>query len=220
MSLHLDERFYPHLLTTIVGRRWLLTYGMELAVAKCLNSLEYLSALRTAISKAIEKGMQDGLTAGITHGKEGRVLTDVAAYNPFAKADYLMVPIHQSPDKTVVGASALLLALDVSDARVRRIRENIMSHMSLFQDVFISLAEPFSAAAVTGTEGTSGTVHATVDTTAALSITFVSVSIVDPISIDDYEVTGTDDQPIATKNVADGNASPFPNVDDAELNIP
>ncbi|GKG55987.1 hypothetical protein Tco_0574881, partial [Tanacetum coccineum] len=47
-----------------------------------------LFALRAAIGKAIEKGMQDGLSAGIVHGKEGRVLTDVAAHNPFAEVDY------------------------------------------------------------------------------------------------------------------------------------
>nr|GEV39669.1 hypothetical protein [Tanacetum cinerariifolium] len=68
---------------------WLLTYGMKLANVKCLNSPEYLSALGTAISKSIEKGMQDRLAAGITHGKEGRVLTDVAAYNPSAEMDYV-----------------------------------------------------------------------------------------------------------------------------------
>ncbi|GJR56493.1 hypothetical protein Tco_1407014 [Tanacetum coccineum] len=61
MALHLEEKFYLHLLTTISGRRWLLTHGMKLAIIKCLNSLEYLSALRAAIGKAIEKGMQDGL---------------------------------------------------------------------------------------------------------------------------------------------------------------
>nr|GEW30128.1 glycerophosphodiester phosphodiesterase GDPD1, chloroplastic-like [Tanacetum cinerariifolium] len=274
MSFHLEERFYPHLLTTIAGHRWLLTYGMELVVAKCLNSPDYLYAFGTSISKAIEKGMKDGLVAEITHGKEGRVLTDVAAHNPFTKADYvsalqqlqgvnfpllmelkankdasikvvmnilrleehlaerlslnesqphddhLMVPINHSPDKTVVGASALSLALDVFDAWVQRIRENIMSHRSLFQDVFIPLAEPFSAAAVTCTEGTFDTVPATVDTIVALFVTFASASIVDPIFIDDYEVTSTDDQPTATENVADENASPFPNVDDAKLNIP
>ncbi|GJX96043.1 hypothetical protein Tco_0351841 [Tanacetum coccineum] len=61
MTLHLEERFYPHLITIIVGRRWLLTYEIELAIAKCLNSPEYLFALGITISKAIEKGMQDGL---------------------------------------------------------------------------------------------------------------------------------------------------------------
>ncbi|GJX60297.1 hypothetical protein Tco_0291687 [Tanacetum coccineum] len=59
MALHLEEKLYPHLLTTVFGRRWLLTHGMELAIVKCLNSPEYLSALGAAINKAIEKGMQD-----------------------------------------------------------------------------------------------------------------------------------------------------------------
>nr|GEU85082.1 hypothetical protein [Tanacetum cinerariifolium] len=89
MALHLEERFYPHLLTTISCRRWLLAQGMELAIVKCLNSPEYLFVLRAAISKAIEKGMQDGLSAEITHGKEGRILTDVAAHNPSVEADYI-----------------------------------------------------------------------------------------------------------------------------------
>ncbi|GJS79596.1 hypothetical protein Tco_0729477 [Tanacetum coccineum] len=89
MALHLEERFYPHLLTTISGRRWLLTHGMELAITKCLHSLEYLSALGAAIGKAIEKCMQDRLAAGITHGKEDRELTDVVAHNTSAKADYV-----------------------------------------------------------------------------------------------------------------------------------
>nr|GEY16642.1 hypothetical protein [Tanacetum cinerariifolium] len=45
--------------------------------------------LLTIISSAVEKGMQDGLSAGITHVAEGRVLTDVAAYNSSAEAGYL-----------------------------------------------------------------------------------------------------------------------------------
>nr|GEU40774.1 hypothetical protein [Tanacetum cinerariifolium] len=63
MALHLEEKFYPHLLTTISGRRWLLTRGLKLAVVKCLNSPEYLAALGSAIDRAIEKGMQSGLSA-------------------------------------------------------------------------------------------------------------------------------------------------------------
>ncbi|GKB12286.1 hypothetical protein Tco_0846209 [Tanacetum coccineum] len=94
MVLHLEEKFYPHLLNTIAGRRWLLTYGMELAIAMCLNSTEYLSALGATIGKAIEKGMQEGLSTGNTHGIEGRTLTDIAAYNPSAEADYLAALHH------------------------------------------------------------------------------------------------------------------------------
>ncbi|GKF64307.1 hypothetical protein Tco_0187755, partial [Tanacetum coccineum] len=59
MALHLEEKSYPHLLTTISGR-----------------------------SRAIEKGIQDGLAAGIHHGKAGRSLADIVAYNPAAEADY------------------------------------------------------------------------------------------------------------------------------------
>nr|GEX61236.1 hypothetical protein [Tanacetum cinerariifolium] len=89
MALHLEEKFYPHILTTISGRRWLLTHGMELTIVKCLNSTEYLSDLEAAISKTVEKGMQEGLSAGITYGAKGRKLANVAAYNTFVEADYL-----------------------------------------------------------------------------------------------------------------------------------
>ncbi|GJY14949.1 hypothetical protein Tco_0385371 [Tanacetum coccineum] len=256
------------------GRRWLLTHGMELAISKCLNFTEYLSALGAAIGKAVEKGMQDGLSAGITHDTEGRSLTDVAAYNPSAEADYisalqrlqsvnfsllaelrsnkdasidtlknilrledtlaerlgltesqphvdqLMVPIHHSPDQVVVGASALSLALDVSSSRIRKIKENIANHRSALPDVFVSLAEPLSVIALTGTESTSGVVPATADTTITFSITFTSASTVTPIFVDDYEFTGMDDQVTANENVTGGNVNPFPNVDDAEVNVP
>ncbi|GKD52473.1 hypothetical protein Tco_1281449, partial [Tanacetum coccineum] len=221
MAIHLEEKFYPHLLTTISCRRWLLTHSMELAIAKCLNSSEYLSALRAVIGKAIEKGMQDGLSAKITYGNVNfSLLTELKTIKDASvetlmnilrleetlterlglsesqpHVDQLMVPIHNSSDKTVIGASALPLALDVSDAR------------------------PFSAAVMTGMEGTSDAMPATADTTTALSITFAYASTVTPIFVDDYEITGTDDQAAASENVADVNANPFPNVDDMELNI-
>ncbi|GKF99586.1 hypothetical protein Tco_0301277, partial [Tanacetum coccineum] len=88
MALYLEEKFYPCLLTTIFGRRWLLTHDLKLAVVKCLNSQDYLSALGAAISRAIKKGMHDGLSTGIDHGKIGRSLEDIVGYNPVAKANY------------------------------------------------------------------------------------------------------------------------------------
>ncbi|GKB53980.1 hypothetical protein Tco_0904733 [Tanacetum coccineum] len=129
--------------------------------------------------------------------------------------DQLMVPIHHLPDKLVVGATALSLSLDVSSVRVRKSRENIANQRSALRDVFIPLAEPFSSTVLIGVKGTSDTVPSTVSTTTALSITFASASLIAPISIDDYEVVGTDDH-----TDTDGNAAPFPNVDDVELNIP
>ncbi|GJX80805.1 hypothetical protein Tco_0328954 [Tanacetum coccineum] len=231
MALHLEDKFYPHLLTTIAGRRWLLTHGMKLAIAKCLNSPEYLSALGAAISKAIEKGMQDGLAAGITHDKEGRILTDVAAYNPFAEVDYisalqqlqnvnfsLLAELKLNKNSSVETLMNILrleetLAerLDLNESRVRRIKDNIANHRSALPDVFIPLAKPFSTAVLMGTEGTFGIVPGI---TTALSTTFASANLISPISTDDYEIVGADDQV-----VAGGNTNPFPNVDDAELNI-
>ncbi|GKA15214.1 hypothetical protein Tco_0694961, partial [Tanacetum coccineum] len=87
MACHLEEKFYPHLLTTISGRRWLLTHGLKLVLVKCLNSSEYLTALEAAINRSIEKGMQDGLAVGIDHGRAGRSLADIVAYNPSAEAN-------------------------------------------------------------------------------------------------------------------------------------
>nr|GEW93318.1 Gag-Pol polyprotein [Tanacetum cinerariifolium] len=242
MALHLEERFYPHLLTTISG---------------------------PAIGKAVEKVMQDGLYARITHGAKGRVLTDVASYNPSTKDDYLsalqhlqsvnfsliaelksnkdasidaiinllrledsvaeklgltesqphvdqlMVPIHHSPDQRVVGASALSLSLDVSSSRVRRIKDNIAKHRSALRDVFVPLSEPLSVMALMGTKSTLNVIPATVDTITALSVTSVSTSLIPLISKDDYEITHAEDE----KSVG-VDANPFPDVDDAELTIP
>nr|GEV83695.1 transposase (putative), gypsy type [Tanacetum cinerariifolium] len=265
MALHLEERFYPQLLTTISFRRWLLAQGMKLAIVKCMNSPEYLSALVAAISRAIEKGMQNGLSVGITHGKEGRVLIDVATHNPSTKADYisalqklqnvnfsflaelksnkdasvktvmnilrleeplaeklglnelqptvdqLMVPNHHSPDKVGIGATALTLALDVSNIRVQKIRENIANQRSALRDVFVLLAEPFSTAALTGTKSTSDIVSAAANTTIALSRILASASTVPPITIEDYEVMGTDG-PEDAPGSGQGKVASFPNI--------
>nr|GEV46203.1 hypothetical protein [Tanacetum cinerariifolium] len=218
MALHLEEIFYPHLLNTIAGQRWLLTHGLKLAVVKCLNSPEYLSALGAAISRAIEKGVQDGISAGIDHGNAGRSLEDVTAYNPSAEADYtfalqrihevdfpllvelkshkdastadvmvllrlegpltdapgmsdlqpnieqLKLPIRCLKDQVIFGETSLLVALDVTHSRVERIRENVAAQR----------------------------MPVTIATTTALSVTFASASTIPSITIEDYEIVGTD----------------------------
>ncbi|GKA24262.1 hypothetical protein Tco_0710295, partial [Tanacetum coccineum] len=87
--MRFQESFHPHLLNVVAGRRWLLTHGMKLLMAKCLNSTEYMEALRNAFGRAIEKGMQEGLAAGIEHGQVGRCLTDLEAYIPSAEDDFI-----------------------------------------------------------------------------------------------------------------------------------
>ncbi|GJZ01273.1 hypothetical protein Tco_0519234 [Tanacetum coccineum] len=236
MALHLKEKFHPHLLTVIAGRRLLLTHGMELATVKCLHSPEYLSALEDAISKAIKKGIQDGLAAGITMSVNFSLLAELksnkdASVETIMKilrleeslaerlgltgsqphVDQLMVPIHHSPDQHVVGASALSLSLDVSSSRVRRIKE-ISHHRSALRDVFVPLSKPLSITALTGTEVTSEVMPVTTAITMALSVTSASASFIYPISTDDYEVA-----PAAGQEGVGADANPFP--DDAELNI-
>ncbi|GJU57476.1 hypothetical protein Tco_1235242, partial [Tanacetum coccineum] len=86
--MRFQESFHPHLLNVVAGRRWLLTHGMKLLMAKCLNSTEYMEALGHVFGRAIEKGMQEGLAAGIEHGQAGRCLTDLEAYIPSAEVDF------------------------------------------------------------------------------------------------------------------------------------
>ncbi|GJV82726.1 hypothetical protein Tco_1522624 [Tanacetum coccineum] len=238
MALHLKEKFYLHLLTTIFGRRWLLTHIMELAIAKCLNSTEYLFTLGAAIGKAVEKGMQDGLSARITHCAEGRNLTDVAAYNPSAEVDYisalqrlqsvnfsLIAELRSNKDASVETIMNLLrledtlanrLGLTESQPHVDQLMVPI--HHSPDQHVIGASALSLSLD-VSSMEGTSDVMPATADTTMALFITFSSVGTVTPIFVDDYEVTSADDHATANDSAIDGNVDPFSNVDYVDLNV-
>ncbi|GJV06998.1 hypothetical protein Tco_1344654 [Tanacetum coccineum] len=193
---------------------WLLTYGMKLAIVKCLHSPEYMFALGATISRAIEKGMQDGLAVGITHGQEGRVLTDVAMFNPFTKSDYISALLELQD----VNFSLLAELKSNKDAstetlmNILRLEEPLAERLGLMsRNLMLTNFEPLSYAALEGTKGTFGT---SPETTTALSVTFASVSSIPPISIDDYDVMHADGQ-----EGGGADANPFPNVGDAELNI-
>nr|GEZ84259.1 hypothetical protein [Tanacetum cinerariifolium] len=193
MALHLEEKFYPHLLTTISGRRWLITHGMELAIAKCLNFTEYLFALGAAIGKAIEKGMQEGLSAANKDASVEVIMNLLHLDDALAEklglvelqphVDQLMAPIHHSPDQHVVA----------------------------LRGVFVPLSEPLSAMALEGTSG------AAPDTTMALSITSISASTISPIYTDDYEIAhteGRDGTVTDVEAIVNEGEDPFPDVTD------
>ncbi|GKB76011.1 hypothetical protein Tco_0942906, partial [Tanacetum coccineum] len=177
-------------------RRWLLTYGMKLAMFNCLNSPKYLSAFGVAISKAIEKGMQDGLAARITHGQEGRVLTDVVAFNPSAEDDFTSA----LQEVQNMNFSLLVELQSNKDASVKAVMD--LLHLDE------ALAERLAL------EGMGGTSSVAPDTTTALSMTLASASTISPISMDDYKIAHAKDQGNAGADV-----DPFSNVDDAELII-
>nr|GEV81378.1 hypothetical protein [Tanacetum cinerariifolium] len=157
MALHLGEKFYPHLLTTLSGR-----------------------------SRAIKKGMKDGLSTDIDHGKAGRSQADVVAYNPAVEANYnstlqrlykvdlsllfelkshtdssvkdiinllgleglladapgmndlqpnvdqLMQPAHRTEDQVVLGETPMSFSLSVTHFRVESIRENVAAKRLAF----------------------------------------------------------------------------------------
>ncbi|GJU14358.1 hypothetical protein Tco_1142324 [Tanacetum coccineum] len=165
------KRFHPHLLNVVAGRRWLLTHEMQLLMAKCLNSTEYMEALGHAFGRAIEKGMQEGLAAGIEHGQAGRCLTDLEAYIPSAEADFnsavhdavaealgmtdlqpdvsqLMVPVHHKQDRVVIGSQALSVALDICHEGVEKMERNLVERLLFLKDVFVSIDDPLSAEAL------------------------------------------------------------------------
>ncbi|GJX59926.1 hypothetical protein Tco_0291316 [Tanacetum coccineum] len=85
----MDNDFYPHMLTAIAGRRWVVRHGFRLAVHKCANSVECQSTLGKVISMAINKGMQQGLEAGVIHGQVSRTLTQIEAYDPEVEGKYV-----------------------------------------------------------------------------------------------------------------------------------
>nr|GEV87301.1 hypothetical protein [Tanacetum cinerariifolium] len=202
-ALHLEEQFYLHLLTNTSGHRWLLTHGIKLAIAKYLNSPEYLSAFRTTISKAIKKADYIS-TLQQLQNVNFPLFTELKS-NKDASVEAIMEILHLE--------DPVAKKLDASSFRVRQIRENIVNHRSVLCDVFVSLSKPFSTSALTSVKGTSSIVPATA-TTMALFTTLASTSIVNPISIDDFKFVDVDNQVIAGEDDAS-----FPNVDDVGLHI-
>ncbi|GKA32757.1 hypothetical protein Tco_0719124 [Tanacetum coccineum] len=168
MVLHLEEKFYPHLLTTIVG---------------------------PAISRAIEKDMQDGLAAGITHGQEElqdvnfSLLAELKS-NKDASTENLMNILRL--DEPL----AERRGLDESQPHVDQL-DNIANHRSALRDVFVHLVEPLSSTALEGKEGTSGTAPETTTTLSVTfastsCIPPISTYDYDVVYVDGQEGTGAD----------------------------
>nr|GFB43230.1 hypothetical protein [Tanacetum cinerariifolium] len=189
MALHLDEEFYPRFLTTILGRRWILSRGMKLVVMKCLQSSEYLTALGGAIGRAIDKGMQDGLAVSIDHGRSGRGLADVTAYDPSTEANFVFVV----NALRVVDFPLLAQLTYQKDASIADIMDllylegDAASHRLCISDAMIPLIELLFAENLVG-EATTSEVLAT---TNALSTTFIQAIIVPSVAVTHHEGLGT-----------------------------
>nr|GFA53209.1 hypothetical protein [Tanacetum cinerariifolium] len=55
LSIDFDEELYPHMLTAIAGRRWVIGHGLRLATMKCAESLEMRHAFADVVSAGIAK---------------------------------------------------------------------------------------------------------------------------------------------------------------------
>nr|GFB01653.1 retrovirus-related Pol polyprotein from transposon TNT 1-94 [Tanacetum cinerariifolium] len=86
LSIYFDEELYPHMLTAIAGRRWVIGRGLRLAVMKCGESLELRQAFADAVSAVIAKGLSEGLRHGLEHGQAQLSLESIEAYDPGAEA--------------------------------------------------------------------------------------------------------------------------------------
>nr|GEV82021.1 transposase (putative), gypsy type [Tanacetum cinerariifolium] len=73
----------------VAGRRWMIRHGLCLVVMKCSQSTEYHDALGRSIYMAINKGIQEGLEAGVEHGKAGRSLAKLEAYDSGVEGGYV-----------------------------------------------------------------------------------------------------------------------------------
>ncbi|GJR38725.1 hypothetical protein Tco_1214409 [Tanacetum coccineum] len=89
LSIDFDEELYPHMLTTIVGRQWVIGHGLRLAVMKCAESAELRQAFVDVVSAGIAKGMSEGLKHGVEHGKASLDLEVIEAYDPEADTKYV-----------------------------------------------------------------------------------------------------------------------------------
>nr|GEW57587.1 transposase (putative), gypsy type [Tanacetum cinerariifolium] len=66
ICIDFDKELYPHMLTAIAGRRWMIGHGLRLAVMKCGESIKLRQAFADVVSARIAKGMSEGLKHGLT----------------------------------------------------------------------------------------------------------------------------------------------------------
>nr|GEV80795.1 hypothetical protein [Tanacetum cinerariifolium] len=89
LSIDFDEELYPHMLTAIAGRQWVIGHGLRLAVMKCGESLELRQAFADVVSTGIAKGLSDGLRHGLEHGQARLSLESIEAYDPEGEAKFV-----------------------------------------------------------------------------------------------------------------------------------
>ncbi|GJV16919.1 hypothetical protein Tco_1362242 [Tanacetum coccineum] len=89
LSIDFDKELYPHMLTAIVGRRWVIRHGLRLAIMKFAESTDLRQAFADVVSAGIVKGMSEGLKYGVEHGGAKLDLAALEAYDPEVEGKYI-----------------------------------------------------------------------------------------------------------------------------------
>ncbi|GKA63147.1 hypothetical protein Tco_0762753 [Tanacetum coccineum] len=89
LSIDFDEELYPHMLTAIASRRWVIGHGLRLAVMKCAESIELRRTFANVVSAGIVKGTSEGLEDGVKQGEAKLHLAVIEAYDPEADNKYI-----------------------------------------------------------------------------------------------------------------------------------
>nr|GEV82693.1 hypothetical protein [Tanacetum cinerariifolium] len=97
LSIDFDKELYPHMLTAISGRRWVIGHGLRLVVMKCGESTELRHVFADVVSAGIAKGLGEGLKYRVEHGKANLDLEAIEAYHPEADTKYV-VALHALRD--------------------------------------------------------------------------------------------------------------------------
>nr|GEX41283.1 hypothetical protein [Tanacetum cinerariifolium] len=97
LSIDFYEELYPHMLTTIAGRRWMIGHGLRLTVVKCSESLELRQAFVDVVSVGIAKGMSEGLRHEVLKNLK-YPLVDQLKGQKDAPMDVIMAALHLESD--------------------------------------------------------------------------------------------------------------------------
>nr|GEW15761.1 hypothetical protein [Tanacetum cinerariifolium] len=89
LSIDFDEELYPHMLTAISSRRWVVGHGLHLAVMNYGESIELRQVFVDVVSARIAKGMSEGMKYVVEHGRANLDLEVIEAYDPEANVKYV-----------------------------------------------------------------------------------------------------------------------------------
>nr|GEX92575.1 hypothetical protein [Tanacetum cinerariifolium] len=99
LCIDFDEELYPHMLTAIAGRRWVIGRGLRLAVMKCGESLELRQVFVDAVSAGIAKGLKVKFVAALQALKDLKYpLVDQLESLKDASMDVIMVALYLKSD--------------------------------------------------------------------------------------------------------------------------